>query len=366
MSKRPQLLKLIAAHPEAHDDPSLLHPLFARLPPLYPDTPDAPTPPPPVPAGSRPTRSSTRKPRGGSRSASRSRSRSRRREKTTPVDEKPVDGVEDEKAAVRSELDRSTTLAPDPPAAVDEKIPVDLDGPILAELEPRSEAIVTDTLSQMGNEVLETVEIDFETPPARDEEVNPFTPLVLSEVFRLADELMEKYPFDGEDVRGNEVLGPGSVVRTWDWERRGRPSDSDGVEGEDAAAEEDEGEESSSDSDGVRTPRHRRTPFTHTDAEACIDTDVIVPGGDELDDLDEDTPAQTVKRVPRHFLSTLLPGKFRVSNFGTALALGILVVGLGAVMLGWRRNSAWALWWGHVAQGWLRRNQVSRLLALLG
>lgn len=33
---------------EAADDPSLLHPLFSRLPPLYPDTPDHPGPPPSV------------------------------------------------------------------------------------------------------------------------------------------------------------------------------------------------------------------------------------------------------------------------------------------------------------------------------
>lgn len=361
MSKRPQLLKLIAAHPEAHDDPSLLHPLFARLPPLYTDTPDQPTPPPPAPPGSRPTRS--RKPRGGSRSASRSRSRSRRRnEKLTPSEEKPA-GDLDEKAAIKEQLDRSTTLAPETP---DEKSYL-LGGPILAELEPRAEAIITDTLTWTDGELLESVEVDVDTPPARDEEANPFSPLILSEVFQLADSLMAKYPFDGPEVRGLEVLGPGSVVRTFDWERRGRPVDSD-APSVDGDAEKEEDEESVEGSEGVRTPRAKREPFTHADAEACIDADVIVPGGDELDDLDEDVPPPIVKRVPRHFLSTLLPGKLRVgvSNFGTALALGILVVGIGAMVLGWRRNSAWALWWGHVARGWIRRSQVGRLLALLG
>lgn len=367
MSKRPQLLKLIAAHPEAHDDPSLLHPLFARLPPLYPDTPDQPTPPPLAPPGSRPTRSTKR--RGGSRSVSRSRSRSRRRkEKLTPSEEQPSAGELDEKAAIKEQLDRSTTLAPDTP---DEKSSL-LDGPILAELEPRAEAIVTDTLTWTDGELLETMEVDVDTPPAREEEANPFSPLILSEVFQLADELMEKYPFDGPEVKGLEVLGPGSVVRTFDWERSGRPVDSDAPSVDGDAEKAEKAEETDSDSeassDGVRTPRARREPFTHADAEACIDADVIVPGGDELDDLDEDVPPPIVKRVPRHFLSTLLPGKLRVgvSNFGTALALGILVVGIGAMVLGWRRNSAWALWWGHIAQGWIRRSQVGRLLALLG
>lgn len=275
------------------------------------------------------------------------------------------------------ELDRSTTLAPE--SSVDEKaaLKAELDGPILADLEPRLEAIMTDTLSQLDGELLETVEVEFDTP-TREEDANPFAPLVLSEVFGLADSLMAKYPLDGPDVRGLEVLGPGSVVRTWEWERRGRPADSDSsahdVDGDGEVEEkEKEKEETDSDetgseaSDGVRTPRVQRHPFTHAHAEACIDADVIVPGGDELDDLDEDQPPPPiVRRVPRHFLSTLLPAKFRVSNFGTALALGILVVGLGAVMLGWRRDSAWALWWGHVAQGWIRRGQVGRLLALLG
>lgn len=47
MSKKKQMLKLVAGlGAEARLDPSLLHPLFQRLPPLYADTPDAPKPPP--------------------------------------------------------------------------------------------------------------------------------------------------------------------------------------------------------------------------------------------------------------------------------------------------------------------------------
>jgi len=46
VAKKPQMFKLAKKlGPEAIDDPSLLHPLFSRLPPLFPDTPDNPAPP---------------------------------------------------------------------------------------------------------------------------------------------------------------------------------------------------------------------------------------------------------------------------------------------------------------------------------
>lgn len=45
IAKKPQMMDLAQKlDPEAADDPSLLHPLFSRLPPLYPDTPDQPFP----------------------------------------------------------------------------------------------------------------------------------------------------------------------------------------------------------------------------------------------------------------------------------------------------------------------------------
>lgn len=436
MSKRPQLLKLIEQHPEADQDPSLLHPLFARLPPLYPDTPDAPEPPAPGVSARSSARSSARPSRvpsratsrGGqspgsqsqSQSRSRSRSRLRNAEKPRPTEKAPLatdgadgadgDGGEaDEKAAIRAELERSTTLAP--PDGGDEKaaLRAALDGPILAELAPApapvAEALVSEKLTVALDADADTgadadaglvvesvdVELELDAPVPRErereraEDANPFAPLVLSDVFALADGLMAKYPWDGPDVRGREVLGPGSCVRTFEWERRGRPAtadaaadapaDADGETRERETAEEpgesDGSEDASDGSDGVRTPRACRSPFTHADAEACIDADVIVPGGDEMDDLEEDAPLPPpVKRVPRHFLSQLgfFPGKFKLSvgNFGAALALGIIVVGLGAVVLGWRRNTAWAMWWGHIAQGWIRRSQLSRVLALLG
>lgn len=46
MIKKPQMMRLAQElGSEALEDPSLLHPLFARLPPLFSDTPDYPLPP---------------------------------------------------------------------------------------------------------------------------------------------------------------------------------------------------------------------------------------------------------------------------------------------------------------------------------
>jgi hypothetical protein len=174
--------------PEAQRDPSLLHPLFARLPPLYCDTPDAPTPP--------------------------------------------------------------TTAPP---------------------------------------------------PTSPHAEPNPYTPIALSTVFKLADKLFAKFPPDGPVTRAHEVLGQGSMVRTYSRER-----DEDW---------------------GLR------------DAEAAIDSDVILPGGDEAD--------EDASLVPDCRLSPR-----RLDHLSTAVAVGIVVVGIGAAVLGWQGRHAdpqWARFWGMVA-----------------
>lgn len=220
-------------------------------------------------------------------------------------------------------------------------------------------------------------ELDVKVAPRsrEDDDPNPFAPIPLSHVFALADSLMDKYPWDGPVVRGGEVLGPGSVVQTFVWERAGRPLDTPpDADSAENGAEADEGNEGNGGdkgdkgdagdeghSDGARTPRAPQ-PFSHADAEACIDVEVIVPGGDELDDEEDAAPATLPsKLVPRHFLARVLArsplGALRRSSFGTALALGILVVGIGALILGWKGGRNWALWWGHVAHGWVRRGR---------
>lgn len=189
--------------PEAQQDPSLLHPLFARLPPLYPDTPDAPDPPP-------------------------------------------------------------------------------------------------------GYQVLDV--------GLKNHEPNPYSPIALSTVFALSDKLIKKYPWDGDKIRAHEVLGPGSMVRTYDKEKSGE--------------------------------------WTLNDAEAAIDNDVILPGGDEADDEESLVPRSRFLNPFRVGLGQFIVGYGRL---GTVLTIGIVVVGIGAVLFGWPGRSAdaqWARFWGLTVTQW--------------
>lgn len=215
MSKKKQMLKLVVGlGAEARLDPSLLHPLFQRLPPLYADTPDAPTPPP-----------------------------------------------------------------------------------------------------------------DFKPPESNiRDEPNPYTPIPLSGIFQLADRLQAKHPWDGPKVRGHEVMGPGSVVRTF-----AREVQEVDPEDEKAALKE----------------------WTLADAEAAIDQDVVLPGGDELDD-EPDEPEY--KLFSPHRLGLRASG-----HMITALAVGVVVLGVGAALFGWQgRNAKWARWWGSVAGQWAAKRDLGR------
>ncbi|TXT08726.1 hypothetical protein VHUM_02854 [Vanrija humicola] len=210
VAKKPQMLRLAAAlGPEARADPSLLHPLFARLPPLYPDTPDAPAPPP------------------------------------------AIDG-----------------------AGADDD----------------------------------------------DDNANPSAPIALSTVFLLADKLQAKYPWDGDRIRGLEVMGPGSVVQTYS-------ADADAEKGVSLA-----------------------------DAATHIDKDVIVPGGDTLDD---DEPAPEPPRRWPVALPQLPQLRVPPNRIGTAIAFGVVVLGIGTALYGWRAGgprASWAQWWGLVARSWAIRS----------
>ncbi|KAL1406014.1 GTPase-activating protein gyp8 [Vanrija albida] len=216
VAKKPQMLRLAAAlGPEARADPSLLHPLFARLPPLYADTPDAPTPPPPP-----------------------------------PINDDDDDDDDDDNA-------------------------------------------------------------------------NPYTPIALSTVFLLADKLQAKYPWDGPRIRGLEVMGPGSVVQTYS-------ADVDPEKGS----------------------------LSLADAAEHIDKDVILPGGDALDDDEEVAPP---RRWPVSLPQLHLPPSLRVppNRVGTVIAFGVVVLGIGTALYGWRAGgprASWAQWWGLVARSWAVRS----------
>lgn len=204
------MLRLAAAlGPEARADPSLLHPLFARLPPLYPDTPDAPAPP-----------------------------------------------------------------------AIDAADAADDDS----------------------------------------DNANPYTPIALSTVFLLADKLQAKYPWDGARIRGLEVMGPGSVTQTY---------------GQDAKAEK-----------GISL----EAAATH------IDKDVILPGGDTLEDEEEATPPRWPVSLPQ---LPKLPLRVPPNRIGTVIAFGVVVLGIGTALYGWRAGgprASWAQWWGLVARSWAVRS----------
>lgn len=234
--------------PEVTHDPSLLHPLFARLPPLYPDTPDSPSPPPDFTAGE----------------------------------------------------------------------------------------------------------------PAPRDEPNPYTPINLSTVFALADGLLVKYPWDGQRIRGQEVFGPGSVVSTFDKEPRARPR---GDNKEPVTSEKDEWDEKQGlDEDA----------WTLSDAEAAIDNDVILPGGDAMDDDEVLTVARWSPLTPlsafvgRVGLGLTSGGKggmglYGFDRLGTAVAVGVVVLGIVAALFGWRRHTdpSWARFWGLVAGQWVVKSRAA-------
>ncbi|BEJ11669.1 hypothetical protein CspHIS471_0201290 [Cutaneotrichosporon sp. HIS471] len=202
MSKKRQMLKLAAdLGPEVRLDPSLLHPLFQRLPPLYSDTPDEPKPPP---------------------------------------------GFHDPNAEARGKFD----------------------------------------------------------------EPNPYTPIALSGIFQLADKLQAKHPFDGSRVRAHEVLGSGSVVRTYVFEI-GEQLDEQAKVDEKAALK----------------------AWTLADAEACIDKDVVLPGGDQLDD---DEPVPWPDR---------LGGLARSRRIVTTITIGVLLIGVGAALYRSTGRYRFVTWW---------------------
>jgi len=155
-----------------------------------------------------------------------------------------------------------------------------------------------------------------ELPPHA--EPNPYTPIPLSTVFALSDKLMAQYPYDGSRIRAYEVLGSGSAVRTYEKEK----------------SEEE---------------------WTLSHAEGAIDNDVILPGGDEADDEESLIPA------PRFYNPFRLgPGQIRYDRLGTAFAVGIVVVGIGAALFGWHGRHVdpqWARFWGLVATQWVSKSR---------
>lgn len=139
---------------------------------------------------------------------------------------------------------------------------------------------------------------------------NPYDPIPISHVFSIADELMARFPWDGSVMRGNEVLGPGSTIRTY--------ANEDLVQ---------QGE------------------WSLKAAEAMVDVDVMMPGGTEPDEEEEEAePLKKVQKIRR-----------RSNKGGLTIAVGIAVVGVSIALYGFKAGGSragWVGWWATVIKSW--------------
>jgi len=217
VAKKSQMLRLVKEMgQEAMDDPSILHPLFARLPPLLADEPDTVS--------------------------------------ISPNGEKDVN-------------------------------------------------------TKQGNE---------------NDDTNPYDSIPLSTIFRITDDLLARYPYDGPLIRGEEILGEASSVATFS-----REMDDD---------------------------------WTLRLAESQINGAVIKPGADMLDEEEEEEAPKAIKkpriRVPRNEL-------------GTVVAISVVLVGMGIAVYGARSGgprSNWARWWSVVVGDWMSKSYtgVGSVRGILG
>ena len=150
-------------------------------------------------------------------------------------------------------------------------------------------------------------------PPMRqsidnEDDSNPYDPIPLSRLFALTDDLMARFPWDGETVRGREIMGEGSVVSSYDVEVAAR-------------------------SKGYWCPQ---------DALGLIDRDVVKPGAGTSDDDEEEVVTAPIRRRPKSRLR--LPR----NKLGTTVAFSIFVLGIGMAIFGVRvggPRAEWTRWW---------------------
>ncbi|RXK39023.1 hypothetical protein M231_03753 [Tremella mesenterica] len=245
VAKKPQLLRLVKSlGPEAQSDPSLLHPLFARLPPLYPDTPSHPTPSPtlhPLPTS-------------------------------------------------------SSTLMSDPDA------------------------------------------------------VNPYEPIPLSELFALADKLMLQYPWDGEDIRGREIMGVGSIVSTYDSSISPQPPLLS-PESQKVVNNNKSGVSRVSD---IETESQKELVLITVIAQSSSLTEIarlvnsnVVNALPSEEDDEPPLPVLKKKRKPKWRIH------YPRDKKGTVLAIGVMLLGIGVAFYGFKAgpSTGWGRWWRVVLRG---------------
>jgi hypothetical protein len=204
VAKKPQMLKLVRnLGSEAEDDPSILHPLFARLPPLFADDPDTASP--------------------------------------------LVDG---------------------------------------------------------GRQSL----------GGMDEEKNPYNPIALTTIFKITDDLLARYPWDGPIIRGSEIMGEASSVNTY--------------------------------------TREAADDWDLEQAESLVNGEVIKPGADMLDEDDEEATPSLAPRLPRRL-------RLPRNKLGTMVAVSVVLAGIGIAIYGTRSGgprSNWTRLWSVVLRDWTSRS----------
>lgn len=144
------------------------------------------------------------------------------------------------------------------------------------------------------------------------DDVNPYSPITLSSIFAVADDLMARFPWDGPAIRGREVFAEASSVITYSLE-----------------------------STDPAWSLHRAGALAHGE--------VVRPGAGFMDDDSEEedenaTPAP-IRRRPRSRL------RIPRDKVGTLVAVGIVLVGIGIAVYGSRSGgprSNWAKWWSTV------------------
>jgi hypothetical protein len=150
---------------------------------------------------------------------------------------------------------------------------------------------------------------------------NPYEPIALSTIFRIADDLLARYPWDGPLIKGEEILGEASSVMTY--------------------------------------PRELDSDWNLKLAEQLVNGQVIKPGADMLDEEEEEESIP--KKIPRSRRLRIRVPRNKVS---TLLAVGVVLFGVGIAVYGARSGgprSNWARWWNLVVRDW-----VSRTYPILG
>ena len=141
---------------------------------------------------------------------------------------------------------------------------------------------------------------------------NPYDPIPLSQVFNMTDDLLARFPWDGKVIRGKEVMGPASVLYTYD--------------------EETPQENAEKGTDGLSL---------ETGA-GMVNQEVVRSGAAEINDEEVEQPS----RLPMSWRSML---RMPPSRIGTVLAVGVVFVGIAIAAFGIRTGGThrgWAGWWG--------------------